>query len=181
MRPFLSLRLLRRRATLLGLGIAFLSPLTRRANAAEPPLLAVFDFLFVDTSPAPPSKEEIARARMLSNELRARLAASGLYRLVDPTVLRAKMADQADILHCNGCERDAAQAVGATLACYGWVQKVSNLILNINLVIEDAKTGKIVRSGSVDIRGNSDEMWRRGLRFLLEDRILDGSPTGSQH
>ena len=181
MRSFPHLRLPRRRAMLLGLGIAILCPLARRPDAAEPPLLAVFDFLLVDTSPAPPSKEEIARARMLSDALRERLAASGFYRVADPTVLRAKMADQADILHCNGCERDAAQAVGATLACYGWVQKVSNLILNINLVIEDAKTGKIVRSGSVDIRGNSDEMWQRGLRFLLEDRILDGSPTRTQH
>ena len=55
------------------------------------------------------------------------------------------------------------------------MQKVSELILNINLVIEDSATGAVVRAGSVDIRGNTDQSWQRGLRFLLDDRIL-GDP-----
>jgi hypothetical protein len=56
------------------------------------------------------------------------------------------------------------------------VQKVSDLILNINLVIEDAKTGKQVAGGSVDIRGNTDESWSRGLRFLFEEHVLPQTP-----
>ncbi len=55
---------------------------------------------------------------------------------------------------------------------YGWVQKVSNLILNINLVIEDAQTGKVLRADSVDIRSNTDNSWSRGLRFLLNERLF---------
>ena len=52
------------------------------------------------------------------------------------------------------------------------MQKVSNLILNINVAIENVATGKTMARGSVDIRGNSDESWQRGLAYLLEHRIL---------
>ena len=145
------------------------------AARAEPPLLAVFDFSLVDTSPTPPSPAEIARTTALGEALRTTLAASGRWRIADPAKLRAALDPSAGILHCNGCERSAAQALGAPFACYGWVQKVSELILNINLVIEDAATGAVVRAGSVDIRGNTDQSWQRGLRFLLDDRIL-GDP-----
>ncbi len=62
--------------------------------------------------------------------------------------------------------------MGADLAAYGWVQNVSNLILNINLVIEDAATGKRLNAASVDIRGNTDESWDRGLRYLVRERVL---------
>ena len=52
------------------------------------------------------------------------------------------------------------------------MQKVSNLILNVNLVIEDAATGRPLRAGSVDIRGNTDKSWQRGLRYLLDERLF---------
>jgi Protein of unknown function (DUF2380) len=49
-----------------------------------------------------------------------------------------------------------------------WVQKVSNLIININLRIEDVATGKAVFQRSVDIRGNTDLSWQRGVKALAE-------------
>ena len=67
---------------------------------------------------------------------------------------------------------EMGRAVGAGLVAYGWVQKVSNLILNINLVIADVSTGRQVRADSVDIRSNTDESWQRGLRYLLDERIF---------
>jgi hypothetical protein len=64
-----------------------------------------------------------------------------------------------------------AQGLGAELAAVGWVQKVSNLILNINLQIREVATGRLVEAGSVDIRGNTDESWRRGVTYLIDRRI----------
>jgi len=52
------------------------------------------------------------------------------------------------------------------------VQKVSNLILNINVYIEDAQSGRMEFIRSVDIRGNTDESWRRGLDYLLRNYLL---------
>ncbi len=139
---------------------------------AAPPTIAVFDFTLIDTSPAPPSDAERARLAALGSDLRARLAQSGRYQVIDTAPARATLATLPDIMRCNGCELPLARRLGASEVAYGWVQKVSDLILNINLVIEDADSGRKLATGSVDIRGNTDESWRRGLDYLLEERIL---------
>jgi hypothetical protein len=45
---------------------------------------------------------------------------------------------------------------------------VSNLILNINLEVR-SESGVMRYRGSVDIRGNTDESWLRGVRRLAEN------------
>jgi hypothetical protein len=52
------------------------------------------------------------------------------------------------------------------------VQKVSNLILNINVYIRDGYTGQLVTSKSADLRGNTDESWFRAASYLLRNRLL---------
>lgn len=143
-----------------------------RLAAAAPMPVAVFDFTLVDTSPAPPSDAERARTAALGEALRAKLAQSGRYRVIDTTPARSELAKLPEIMNCNGCELTLAKNLGAKAAAYGWVQKVSDLILNINVVIEDADSGRKIAAGSVDIRGNTDESWRRGLAYLIEERIL---------
>jgi hypothetical protein len=139
--------------------------------APAPKTIAVFDFTLDNTSPAPSTPEELARTQRLAGTFSAALQHSGLYRPVD-------MSRAATLLHgqdprgCNGCERPIAQELGASLAAYGWVQKVSNLILNINVVIEDVRTGRQVGGGSVDIRGNTDDSWNHGIKYLLEEHVL---------
>ena len=147
--------------------------LTGAARAQAPVPIAVFDVQLINTSLAPSTPEELERARALGRQLRDALSRSGRYRVVDLAPVQAAL-DQAPALRsCNGCELPLARQAGARPAVVTWVQKVSNLILNINLEIEDAATGARIRAGSVDIRGNTDESWTRGLRFLLDDRILD--------
>jgi hypothetical protein len=141
--------------------------------AAAPPRLADFGFDMDNTSPAATTPEEQARLARLDTQLADALQKSGLYQVVGIAKQAANLrATTVNIRDCNGCERPIAVQQNASLAAYGWVQKVSNLILNINLVIEDTKTGKQVAGGSVDIRGNTDESWSRGLHFLLEEHVL---------
>jgi hypothetical protein len=45
------------------------------------------------------------------------------------------------------------------------------LILNINLYMEDERTGQLQFAKSVDIRSNTDESWRRGLDYLVHKPI----------
>ena len=61
--------------------------------------------------------------------------------------------------------------MGGPALLHGWGQKVSNLILNINVYMEDAESGKMKFARSVDI-GNTDESWRRGLDYLLRNYLL---------
>ncbi|MEA2756719.1 MAG: hypothetical protein QOJ54_3008 [Aliidongia sp.] len=139
------------------------------AGAAESPIpVAVFDIALIDTTPGQSTPAERDRARALGRQLREAFARSGRYRLVDLTPETAAL----DLRRCNGCELSAAREAGARRTVIAWVHKVSNLILNINLEIDDAATGARIRAGSVDIRGNTDESWDRGLRYLLENQIL---------
>ena len=144
------------------------------APAAERPRLAFFGFSIINTSLEPTKSEEEARLRMLDNLLRQRLAFSGRFTIAEVSPeLQQEIARGADIRDCNGCERAYAKRAGADWAAWGTVQKVSNLILNINLYMEDAQTGKLEFVKSVDIRGNTDESWRRGLDYMLRNYLFD--------
>ena len=100
-------------------------------------------------------------------------SASSSFEIVDIPPDRIKeIASGPTISNCNGCQRKFAQMVGANWAAWGTVQKVSNLILNINVYMEDAESGKMKFARSVDIRGNTDESWRRGLDYLLRNYLL---------
>lgn len=140
------------------------------AAAAEAERIAVFDFELVDTSlggelrGTDPADE--ARLRMVTAELRDQLEASDRFEVVP--VASSSVDIRGDLRDCIECAVDAASEFGADLVALGWVQKVSNLILNMNLVIHDVATGERVFASGVDLRGNTDESWTRALRFMLK-------------
>jgi uncharacterized protein DUF2380 len=137
------------------------------------PRVAFFGFQLINTSPQPTTPEETQRIRMLDDMFRQKLDASGRFKVVSiPIELRDKIAGAAEISNCNGCERDFALEAGADWAAWGTVQKVSNLILNINVYMEDAQAKKMEFAKSVDIRGNTDESWQRGLDYMLRHYLL---------
>ena len=140
------------------------------ASAETPPKLAAFDFTLNNTSPAPSTPEELARLHRLDGQLQEALRSR--FTLVDLAPVQDELVRVDSIRACNRCELDMGRKLGAQVVAYGWVQKVSNLILNVNLVIEDAATGKVLHADSTDIRGNTDESWTRGLRYLLNERIF---------
>jgi Protein of unknown function (DUF2380) len=77
---------------------------------------------------------------------------------------------QSQALHtCNGCEIEIARQAGADYVLVGWVQKVSNLILNVNAGIKDVKSGEYLLTRSVDLRGNTDSSWIRAVKRLGAD------------
>ncbi|MFL5281177.1 MAG: DUF3280 domain-containing protein [Rhodopila sp.] len=139
---------------------------------ANPPSAAVFAFQLDDTSLQGSITGETdgdrARLARLDAQLRDALARSGRYA----PVAAPAMPDGSPAWMCDGCELDAARRMAADVSVIGWVQKVSNLILNINLVMRDVATGQRIAAGSVDIRGDTDESWTRGLSYLLRNRIL---------
>jgi hypothetical protein len=150
--------------------------LAASASSAAPTRLVVFDLELVDSSlqgeiegVAPADQ---ARLRMVETELRTRLRDSGRFELIDPAPVAAEVSAAGVLWSCNGCELGIARRLGAELALVGWVQKVSNLILNLNLVIRDTATAAPVFAASVDIRGNTDDSWRHGMRYLLKNRLL---------
>ena len=105
---------------------------------------------------------------VMTEEFRER----ALFRLADKSVVDAMIAKvrESQALHtCNGCEIEIARQAGADYVLVGWVQKVSNLILNVNAGIKDVKSGEFVLTRSVDLRGNTDPSWIRAVKRLAAD------------
>jgi len=144
------------------------------ATAKEVPAVAFFGFQLINTSLEPTTAAENDRVRMLDELFEQRLGNSRRFKIVPiPPKTQQKIAAGPEISGCNGCERGYAQSIGANWAAWGTVQKVSNLILNINLYFEDAKTGEMEFVKSVDIRGNTDESWRHGLDYMLRHYLFE--------
>jgi hypothetical protein len=150
--------------------------------AAEPVRVAVFDFEMIDTSldgeMKGTSAEEKARLAKLAPALREKLAASDRFIVVDTNSVNARAHAQ-NLQACGGCDATLAHEVGADVALTGTVQKVSNLILNINIYLRDAKDDRMLQTMSVDIRGNTDESWSRGLSYLIRNKLL-AEPAANQ-
>jgi hypothetical protein len=144
------------------------------AAAREPRPAAIFGFELKDTSlqgeMQGPRADERQRIAALDTQLRDLLTRSGCCKPVDLGDV-ARQAGGMDLRSCDGCDVALAGRAGAKISVTGWVQKVSNLILNLNVVARAVPGGQVIEAGSVDIRGNTDESWSRGLSYLLRDRL----------
>ena len=148
------------------------------AAGAQERSAAVFDFELRDTSGADPLKapdaEHQSRMTQASERLRARLAESGRFKIVDiaPVI---KEAHASNLQACGGCDATFADRVGADLSVTGTVYKVSNLILNMMIFVRDAKTGDNVAVMQAEMRGDTDDSWLRAVDWLVRNRLLAGA------
>jgi Protein of unknown function (DUF2380) len=133
---------------------------------------AVFEFEIIRSNVIAGVREdrraEAMRLAMIGARLREMLDASGQFELVDIAPVAAKAA-ASNLQSCGNCADEFARELGASYAFTGTVQKVSELILNINVYVHDAEASKPVAGASVDLRGNTDESWRRGIDYLYKN------------
>jgi hypothetical protein len=152
-----------------------LSLLLAAAHADPAPKLAVFDFELLDTSlqgeVSGPRKDEQERLMRAGDQVRKELAESGKFRLVDIGPVNAQ-AHASNLQACGGCDVRYARQLGADLVITGVVQKVSNLILIMNIVVRDVQMERVVAAMSADMRGDTDETWSRATSYLIRNRLL---------
>jgi hypothetical protein len=144
-------------------------------RAAELPKLAVFDFELIDTSlqgeMSGKRGDEQDRLMRTGDQLRRELGESGRFQILDIAPVNAA-AHQSNLQACGGCDVKLARDLGADLYVTGVVQKVSNLILNMNIYLRDVHSGKAIAVMSADLRGNTDESWTRTMSWLIRNRLL---------
>jgi hypothetical protein len=145
------------------------------AAHADPPKVAVFDFELLDTSlegeVKGPQADEQRRLQDATEQVRKALAESGKYKVLDIAPVNAA-AHASNLQACGGCDVRYAQQLGADLAITGLIQKVSALILNMNIYLRDAHSGQLVTAVTADFRSNTDESWSRTTNYLLRNRLL---------
>jgi hypothetical protein len=165
---------MRGRAMILTAIAVVLLPATASAQRSA----AVFDFELRDTSGADPLKapdaEHRSRMTQASERLRARLAESGRFKVVDiaPVIQESHASN---LQACGGCDVTFADRIGAELSVTGTVYKVSNLILNMMIFVRDAKTGDNVVVMQAEMRGDTDDSWLRAVDWLVRNRLLAGA------
>ena len=103
--------------------------------------------------------------------MRQLLRDSGRFSPVDIAPI-AREAQASNLQACGGCDIQLARRIGAELAITGTVQKVSNLILNMDIYVREASSGATIAAMTADMRGNTDESWSRTLDWLVRNRLL---------
>jgi len=157
------------------IGFALLGSAQAFADTAPVKSIAILDFELLDDQIATvPDNTLGPRLAAITAQMREEFAREDLYRVVDnapAAALIEKSTAMQNFRNCNGCETDVARLLGADRVLVGWVQKVSNLILNLNIQIEDAATGQVLLNKSVDLRGNTDLSWSRGVSYMVKSMV----------
>ena len=104
-------------------------------------------------------------------KVQQRLVRSGEYVAVDTARIARAIHDN-DLVGCDSCAVSLAREVGAEAVLYGWVQKVSDLIINMTILVRSVKTGQIIAAGNASICGDTDIAWKRGAAWLIAHRLL---------
>jgi len=142
-------------------------------HAADAPLkrIVMLDFELIDeTLDRASDAAQQQRLQKISDALRQEFIDRHFYTVLDNKPQQAQIDDlkrRFNLYDCNGCDVDIGRALGADRVMTAWVQKVSNLILNLNIQIRDVQSGLIMLNKSVDIRGNTDTSWLRGIRYMV--------------
>ncbi len=145
-----------------------------RAADASPATLAMTGFELLEDHPdAGRHEAQQARLKLIEDEFRTQIQQRGLYMLVDNAPHQAlidRVRGGVEFLYrCPHCLAEIGTGTGAHYVAVGWVQKVSNLILNVNIEIREVATNRVALVKSVDMRGNNDESWIRAVRYLVRD------------
>jgi Protein of unknown function (DUF2380) len=137
----------------------------------EPPVLAVAEIQYVDTSGeiTDQSADHVRRLREFEASLRTDLAASGKVRngVLDCPPNACSIGDiEADHL------LDKAQAAGADYLLISSFHKLSTLVQWAKFDLVDVKTRNVVFNRLVTFRGDNDKAWRHAESFVAKE-ILD--------
>ncbi len=163
-----------KRIVIFALALAVLPAAAMAAQRA-----VVFPFDLIDQSqqfeiglmPKGIDPEEKRRLQVITEELVRLMKESGRYEIVDTTPIAKDIDDKSPMHKCNGCEDDLAKKVGADIAFIGTVRKASDVLFTVSIYVRDVKSEKVVHQGSSEIYGNTDAMWLRAVKYVVDRRL----------
>lgn len=121
--------------------------------------------------------EDLRRLKLVADELKALMLKDGKYSVVDLGPQAQEIEKASPFQQCNGCEVPIAKEAGADIAVTGYVDKVSDALLSLQIIARDTKTGELTKTMSAAINGNTDELWLHGVRYLWRNRFNVEAPA----
>jgi hypothetical protein len=146
------------------------------APASAATKAAVFPFDIHDASQdgeivPQPNPDDLRRLTLVADELKSLMQKDGKYQVVDLTPKAKEIEAAAPFQKCDGCEVPIAKEAGADIAVTGFIDKYSDALLSMQIVARDTKTGKLTKTMSAAVNGNSDDLWLHGVRYLWKNRF----------
>ena len=160
-----------RRALIAVLVAAF--PLAARAESTTGKRLLVLGFDMLDTSqePVDQSADHARRLAKARDDIAAGLAEKRVYDIVDRAPVEKALAEtlaRTYIRTCNGCDIDFGRQTSADFVLVGQVNKVSTLIMSMDVTIKSVRLGRPLYSQRFDFRGDNDNSWARTTKYVIE-------------
>ena len=163
------------RAWTLWLALAGIAVIPSAVSAADPKTVAVLSVRLINDNAdlVPTTKEETARLQVLEDTLKTKLEATGKYKFIEvPSDMKARIAKAQNIGECGGCDIDFGKELKVDEIAWINVQKISTLILNLNVYMADVTANKMSFVHSVDMRGDTDESWARSMNIIIKNYLL---------
>ena len=120
-----------------------------------------------------PGTAQIAARLAAETDLLKKILTDKGFTIVDTAPQAKKIDDNSPLSQCNGCDQVIAKALGADLELATAVQQSSSAIFNLSGSVKDVASNRTLREGVVDIRGDADDVWNHGIKFLARERLLD--------
>jgi len=157
---------------------AALSAAAAAETAIPSPIkIAVFPFELEDFSAGaayvPPDDVDREQLRLSTEEARRLIAASGRYQLVDISAVNDQAAKVGKLRDCDGCDARIAAGLDADQSMIGIVTRITRMEYTVTYRIRDARSGAIVAVKQTDLRMGANVAWSRGVRWLIENRLLE--------
>ena len=76
------------------------------------------------------------------------------------------------IAGCVTCELDAAKRAGADYAMIPEIQKVTAIAYIFTVATWDVANGKEIDDASAYVRGDTNDIWARGVDYLIKNHLL---------
>jgi hypothetical protein len=166
-----------------GLAAALTVAAIQPSKAAEPGLvkIAVFDFELDDRSAGggiiAQDAIDTENLKKSAQEARRMLSASGRYSIVDPGGAAGDVIAAGGIQNCNGCEGPLAKKLGAEQSMIGVFTRVNRTEYTLQILVRDTQTGAVVSNAFTGLRMGANYAWPRGVKWLMDNRILSAQRT----
>ena len=115
--------------------------------------------------------DDLQRLKLVAEELKSLMTKDGRYEVMDLTPYAAEIDKASPFSKCDGCDLEVGQKAGADLVVMGYVDKLSDALISLQIFVRDVKSGEMVKTMSAEIRGNTDELWLHGIRYLWRNRF----------
>ena len=115
--------------------------------------------------------DDLRRLKLVAEELKSLMTKDGRYEVMDLTPYAAEIDKASPFSKCDGCDLEVGQKAGADLVVMGYVDKLSDALISLQIFVRDVKSGEMVKTMSAEIRGNTDELWLHGIRYLWRNRF----------